>query len=218
MSTPVCTNRFMESSLKFFSKELVYAWFKQCKKIDDVLRGDIEKNLDFFAKNQNCITSELEKVFIKKLSEADVDYTYHLPNLEAYYGYTVYAFPDNGVISARSEKPDLYYGIAKTNSFGIAHTHKMSEAFNYILAGEGVFAGDQNDEGKFDFYHHGKQMVEGAQFEIPINMTHGHVVKKGSEIWFLFVQECGFKPKLRCAGDFYTVDNYNKDQFGPYYI
>jgi hypothetical protein len=208
----------MNNALKFFDKELVYAWFEECKKIDAVLKENIEKGLDKFAANENCITSELEKEFLAKLTEANVSHSYHFPNMEAYHGYTVYAFPDKGEINAKSGYPDLYYGIAKTNSFGVAHTHKMSDAYNYILEGEGVFTGEPTDEGKFDFFYHRKPMITGAEFEIPIGMTHGHLVKKGSDIWFFFVQECGFKPKLRCAGDFYTVENYNKDQFGPYYI
>ena len=61
-------------------------------------------------------------------------------------------------------------------------------------------------------------MVAGAEFEIPIGMTHGHLVKKGHDIWFLFVQECGFKPKLRCAGDFYMIKDYDKNQFGTGFI
>ena len=218
METPVCSTNFMDKSLKFFNKELVSQWFDECKKIDEVLKKDIEGNLDKFAANQNCITQELRTEFEKKLSDAGISYNYFFPNLEAYYGYTVYAFPDKGEINKKSGNPDLYYGIAKTNSFGIAHTHKLSDAFNYILDGEGVFTGDPKDEGKFPFYYHGKPMVKNTEFEIPIGMTHGHLVKIGSDIWFLFVQECGFKPKLRCAGDFHTVDGYDRNQFGPYYI
>jgi hypothetical protein len=81
-----------------------------------------------------------------------------------------------------------------------------------------VFTGDPEDQGKFNFYYHGAPMAAGKEFEIPTGMTHGHLVRKGSDIWFLFVQECGFKPNLRCAGDFYTVEGYDKNQFGPYYI
>lgn len=179
---------------------------------------DIETSLAKFTANQNCITPELEINFTNKLSYLGISTDYHFPNLEAYYGYTVYAFPDKGEINFKSSNPDLYYGIAKTNSFGIAHTHKLSDAFNYILDGEGVFTGDPRDDGKFNFYYHGKRMVKNSEFEIPKGMTHGHLVKKGSDIWFLFVQECGFKPKLRCAGDFHIINDYRRDQFGPYYI
>lgn len=208
----------MKDSLKFFTKELVYSWFEHCKKMDAVLKDEIEGNLEKFAKNQNCLPGELEARFVKALKDSSIPLSYNLANLEAYHGYSVYAFPDNGKINKDSGKPDLYYGIAKANVFGVTHTHKLSDAFNYILDGEGVFTGDPEDKGKFPFHYHGRPMVEGAQFEIPIGMTHGHLVKKGNDIWFLFVQECGFKPKLRCAGDFYTVNGYNKGQFGPYYV
>ncbi len=208
----------MEKSLKFFNKELMYRWLEECKKIDDVLKDSIEKNLEKFEQNQNCITRELEIDFTKRLAETGTSSHYCLPNLEAFHGYTVYGFPDGGEINSQSGNPDLYYGIAKTNSFGIAHTHKLSDAFNYILEGEGVFTGDPEDKDKFDFYYHGSPMIKDAEFEIPIGMTHGHLVKKGNDIWFMFVQECGFKPKLRCAGDFHTIEDYDKEQFGPYYI
>ncbi len=208
----------MESSLKFFNKELIYRWLEECKKIDSVIKESVEKSLDAFAQNENCLTSELEVDFKKLLADSGISTTYNLANLEAFYGYTVYGFPDNGEINKESGKLDLYYGLAKANVFGITHTHKLSDAFNYILGGEGVFTGDPEDEGKFPFYYHGKPMIKDTEFEIPIGMTHGHLVKQGNDIWFLFVQECGFKPKLRCAGDFYTINDYNREQFGPYYI
>ena len=215
METPICTTNFMENSLKFFNRELIYRWLEECQKIDSLLKEDIGANLEKFSQNENCLPVDLENDFVKKLSGSTY---YNLANLEAFYGYTVYAFPDNGKINQESGNPDLYYGIAKANVFGIAHTHKLSDAFNYILDGEGVFTGDPKDEGMFDFYYHGKPMIKDAVFEIPIGMTHGHLVKEGNDIWFLFVQECGFKPKLKCAGDFHTIDDYDRAQFGPYYI
>jgi hypothetical protein len=143
---------------------------------------------------------------------------YNLNNFEAYHGYTVYAYTDGGRINKQSGNPDLYYGIAKTNSFGVAHTHKLSDAFNYIVEGEGVFTGDPADKNKFAHYYHGIPLVKDTELEIPIGMTHGHLVKKGVDMWFFFVQECGFKPKLKCVGDFYIKEGYDKEQFGPYYI
>ena len=118
MNTPVCSTDFMKKSLQFFNKELVYQWFEECKKIDDILKGAIEANLAKFTANKNCITKELEDQFIKKLADAGVSCDYHFPNLEAYYGYTVYAFPDKGELNKKSGNPDLYYGVAKTNGCG----------------------------------------------------------------------------------------------------
>lgn len=218
MSTVICETHFMESSLKFFNKELVYAWFEECKKIDSILAEDIQGNLLKFAQNGNCLPADLLVDFQKKLKEADIFTNYNFANLEAFYGYTVYGFPDDGKINTESNNSDLYYGIAKASTFGVAHTHRLSDAFNYILDGEGVFTGNPADKDRFNFYYHGKPMVKDTSFEIPIGMTHGHLVKEGNSIWFLFVQECGFKPKLRCAGDFHIVDDYNKGQFGPYYV
>ncbi len=218
MSTPLCTTGFMENSLKFFSKELVYSWFEECKKIDTVLKDSIETNLEKFAENEDSLPEKLRVDFVESLSTSRISTVYNLANLEAFHGYTIYGFPDNGAINNESGNPDLYYGIAKATTFGVTHIHKLSDAFNYIFEGEGVFTGSPEDEGKFNFYYHGKPMVKDTQFEIPSGMTHGHLAKQGKEIWIFFVQECGFKPKLRCAGDFHTVDNYDKNQFGPYYI
>ena len=64
----------MHDTLKFFNKELVYRWLEECKKIDDVLKGAIETNLEKFTANQNCITRELEIEFVKKRADARISH------------------------------------------------------------------------------------------------------------------------------------------------
>ena len=218
MATPICSTNFMKESLKSFTKEQTYVWFEECKKLDKVLNGSIVKNLDKFTENESCLPEEFKSEFETLLKNSNVNSEYDLSNIEAFHGYTVYGFPDNGKIALESKNADLYYGIAKAEVFGVTHTHELSDAFNYILEGEGVFTGSQKDEGKFNFYYHGQSMVKDSSFEIPKGMTHGHLVKEGKDLWIFFIQECGFKRKLKCVGDFHVIDGYDKAQFGPYYI
>jgi hypothetical protein len=216
--TPVCSTEYMKNSLRHFSKEEAQDWFTTAKRIDEVLAPHVEASIEEINKNQNMLSETMIADFKKLLINAGIDTEYDLKNLEAFYGYTVYAYCDNKKKVNDSNNPDLYYGLAKATKYGKAHTHALSDAFNYVLEGDGVFTGDPEDEGKFDHYYHGTPLVQDMAFEIPIGMTHGHLVKENKSIWFLFVQECGFKPDLRCAGDFHLKDGYDSGQFGPYFI
>jgi hypothetical protein len=217
-TTPICSTDYMKDSLKFFNREQVYKWLDLCKQMDAVLDPLIQKHMPEIAANQNMVTAELANKFAETLSQHSIPLSYNLANFEAYHGYSVYAFTDSGEINTKSDNPDLYYGLAKATVFGVTHTHKLSDAFNYVIEGDGVFTGDPSDEGKFNNYYHGTPLLKDTAFEIPIGMTHGHLVKKDTDMWFLFVQECGFKPNLKCAGDFHVRDGYDTKQFGPYYI
>jgi hypothetical protein len=212
MKTPICSSDFNTETLKFFSMEQVNIWFSAISKIDRSTSEIISQNLAKIYENTNKLTPDL----IAKLQNISSEYNWN--NFEAYHGYTVYAFPDDKKIVQESGNYDIYYGLAKATSYGITHQHFESDAYNLVLEGEGIFIGNENEKDLFKNFYHKKFLLKGSEFEIPKGMTHGHLVKKGKPVWFLFVQVCGFKPGLNCEGDFHITENINIQEYGDDYL
>jgi hypothetical protein len=192
-------------------------WYKEVVAIDSIIAKDIADNYELIEKNNTHLPQDLIEKLTEKIKLADIETKYELKNIEVFHGYVYYVFPDNGLKITETSNPDLNYGIAKATVQGLPHRHFESPSFNYILDGEGIFTGDPYEEGMFNFFYHGKKLIKDTEIEIPIGMTHGHLVKKGSVIWFMAVQECSFAPDKGCAGDFYKLPRYDKNIFGSDY-
>lgn len=216
-ATPVCRSAFMHETLCNLSQEQVQGWRDKMSAIDAVISGDIEANWQEIQANQGKVTKEIADRLREKLASAGIETDYDLENIEFFQGYTFYTNPDNGALSRLMNNPEMYYGVARTTSVGKPHVHHESDAFNLVLSGEGVFTGNPEDEGKFPNYYHGLKLEKGVEIEIPIGMTHGHLVKHGSDLWFFALQQCGFGKGKKCEGDFHSAENYDLTQFGPEY-
>lgn len=210
MRRPVCTSNYMRSTLQHFSLEDVRDWHDKLTTIDSAIRDFVVDNLCAFDSNHGMIPSEL-------LNQLDAAIGCHetlgwVPStLQAFDGYRVYEFPDQGRIKILAENSDLWYGLAMAEKFGQVHTHHQSDAFNLVLSGHGTFRSDPMDD-RFLKNYHNDVLEAGKELEIPIGMSHGHEVVDGDHLWILFVQECGFRQGLRCAGDFHVNAELGTDQ------
>jgi hypothetical protein len=207
----------MESDLKYLTRFEIQQWHEQIKRIDSVIDATVEAAMPTVASNHNRLPHQLINTCNALLDEAAVVRTYDIANIEVFHGYRHYNKPDRGQIARLTGNPDAYYGILKTNRFGVAHRHFSSDAFNLVLEGEGIFAGDPNDDGVFEHFYHGTKLVAGRELELPLGMAHGHLVKKGSTMWLFAYQHCGFGVGLSCEGDFHQLPGYDTAQFGPDY-
>jgi hypothetical protein len=213
----ICSTDYMHETLKYFSKEEMYEWWHEIQTIDGVISGSIKEAFARIAANKTKIPSELVKSLQRQLKRAGIRTDYDLRHIEVFHGYVYYVYPDNGLKTIQTGNCDLNYGIAKATVQGLPHRHFESPAYNYILDGEGVFTGDPLERGMFRSFYHGKRLKRDVQLEIPVGMTHGHLVKRGSVLWLLAVQECSFAPDKGCAGDFHFLPNYDLRIFGTGY-
>lgn len=217
LNASICSTNYMERTLKYFVKKEMMDWYEEIRKIDKIISEDIESNYALIAKNKTKLTVELINILNKKIINAGIVTEYDLSNIEVFHGYIYYVYPDNGLKIKITGNEDINYGIAKSMVQGLPHRHFKSDSFNYILDGEGVFTGDPMEKGMFDHYYHGKSLIKDTEIEIPIGMTHGHLVKKDSVLWFMAIQECSFAPNKGCAGDFHKLPEYDKSIFGQDY-
>jgi hypothetical protein len=207
----------MENDLKYLTRSEIKRWYEQIKRIDAVIEETAEAAMPTVANNHNRLPSKLITACNQLLDEAGVARTYNIADIEVFHGYRHYNKPDGGKMARLTRNPDAYYGILKTTRFGVAHRHFSSDAFNLVLEGEGIFAGDPIDKGVFRRFYHGKRLIPGSELEIPLGMAHGHLVKKGSTMWLFAYQHCGFGVGLSCEGDFHQISGYDTAQFGPEY-
>ncbi len=203
MSQRVCSTDYMLSSLQCFSLDEIRNWHAVLAKIDAAIRNFVVRNLDFFKSNGGMVPSELVEPLRREIANRNM-LEWNPSTLQAFEGYRVYEFPDGGNARNRSGNPDLWYGLAMAESYGQVHIHLESNAYNLVVSGKGIFRGEPGDS-RFANNYHGDLLIEGKELEIPIGMPHGHDVSEGSQLWILFVQECGFRQGLRCAGDFHTI-------------
>lgn len=208
----------MQSCLDLFDLDTVEQWLREAKAIDAILLEDIQSSLPEIYMNNNEMTPNLVERFSEKLQQSGLSPAWDIGKLEAFYGYTVYTYPDNGRLKIQGDKPNMYYGLAKATSYGVTHEHYLTDSYNRVLEGEGVFVGSPQDKGRFPRFYDGDLLVKDKELEIYTNMAHGHLAKKGSSVWILFVQECGFKPDLKCAGDFHITPNCDISRFGKDYL
>jgi hypothetical protein len=216
--TPLCSSQYMSGSLGSLSREQVRSWFEMIKMVDDIIYPIVELCTDRCVKNKSLLPNDIVEKLHDLLRVLAPDLSYDLRNIQIFHGYIFYTNPDHGELIRRTGNPDLYYGIARASEIGAPHRHAESNAFNFILEGEGIFLGDLQDTNRYKKNYHGISLQPDLELEIPVDMTHGHLVKKGSVIWFFALQECGFGPKKSCEGDFILRQDYDIAQFGDEYF
>jgi hypothetical protein len=220
LTPSVCSSEYLSAELRHFRRGNVAEWFREIKKIDRLILPVLAELLntgEFRAsesKPPEWILSRLKSA----CDSAGLKYSYDLSNLEIFHGYRHYSFPDNGERRRLIGTPSCYYGIACANLIGAPHFHDRSDSFNLILAGEGVFTGDKADLDRFGRCYDEQVLQPGVELEVPAGMTHGHLVRGGSALWFFAYQTCGFQPGSACVGDFNRIPDYNVARFGPDYL
>lgn len=213
----ICSTTFMEDDLVHLTGPEIKKWFDEIKHIDSIIHTIYESHLPAISQNRNKLPQQLIDRCNNLLAQSGNTFTYDLNNLEVFHGYSFYNLPDGGNMRQITNNPEAYYGIAKASKYGEIHRHFHSDAFNLILEGQGVFTGDISEKDRFRNFYHGMQLVPGTELEIEIGMAHGHLVRKGCDMWIFAYQHCGFGTGLSCEGDFHKIPKYDISQFGSLY-
>jgi hypothetical protein len=217
-ATPLCSTSYMSQSLGLLTREKARRWFEEIRRLDFHLAKELEKCAEDCSRNRSRLPDHHVVRLKAHLRSQGLKTSYDLRNIEVFHGYVFYTNPDHGQFIQESHNPHAYYGFAKSTALGYPHQHHKSDAFNFIMEGEGIFLGDPREKNRFPHFYHGLPFYRDMELQIPMGMTHGHLVKTGSTVWFFAIQECGFGPGRACEGDFHPALSYDLKSFGPDYI